>query len=126
MRDWIKRWLGTPKPFSQEGLFNELQQAQRAHLSDLRVLIDKGHEREAMLASMLQESASRAKGQPAAERRDNPVAPTVPLEHLSDVSTFSEEEDAADVARENSRFDKLQTEFNELFEEQATEGIHKP
>lgn len=128
MKEWIKQWLGTPTLYDPAKLFDKLQEAQAQHISDLRVLIDKGNEREAALVSIVQQSVSQGRMQRVnpADRTENPVAPAIAPEHLSDVATFDEEADAADLSRHDEKTKELQAEFASIFAEQATEGITKP
>lgn len=120
MKELIKRWLGMPKPLDNANLFERLQEAHKQHISDLRVLIDQGNGREAVLASMLQEAISKTKQQPAirAERKESPEPP-VSLDHLNDVAVFDEDADAALMQEQEE-------ELAELIAEQEAEGITKP
>lgn len=124
MKDWIRRWLGTPTLFDPAAMFDKLQEAHKQHISDLRVLIDKANEREAVLASMLREAVSQKQPQRVnpAQRTENRVQPAIDIEHLSDVTVFDEEADAAEVKRQ----EEATAELRELYEEQVAEGIHKP
>jgi len=109
-------------------MFEKLQEAQKQHISDLRVLIDKGHEREAALVSIVQQTAlqSRMPRVNPGERTENVITAAVALEHLSDVETYDGESDAAQLAAHDKVGKELNDEFNALFAEQVTEGITKP
>src|SRR6266567_1756045 len=110
MKELIKRWLGTPTLFDPAAMFEKLQEAQKQHISDLRVLIDKGHEREAVLVSIVQQTATQGRMPRAnsGERTDSPQEPAIALEHLSDVNTFDEQADAAELQKHDDKTAELE------------------
>ena len=127
MKEWIKRWLGTEKPSAQD--FNDLLataietlgKAQAAHISDLRVLIDKGHEREAHLAKMVELAMEHQFYRPAiraGEHAENKLTPAIAMEHLQDVEVFDPAEDAETVKAHEA-------ELSALIAEQNAHGTHK-
>lgn len=128
MKAWIQRWLGIQKLVDPGVLFEKLQEAQAQHISDLRVLIDQGNSREALLVSTLQQTLAQGKSPRAdrSERTENKVRPAVDFEHLSDVAVFDEATDTAESDRQAEKTDELQKKFDAIFAEQVTEGITEP
>lgn len=126
MKEWIKLWLNTEQPSKRDfeelaaAAMTSLADAQKAHISDLRVLIDKGHEREAQLAEMVKLAMESQFYRPTVTRgnAENKVTPAIAPEHLQDVTVFDEAEDAQMVKEQ-------QEELSALLAEQNTQGMHK-
>jgi len=127
VKDWIRRWLATEKPSTRDfenlaaAAIESLAEAQKAHISDLRVLIDKGHEREAQLSEMVRLAMQHQFYRPSVTSSasgDNKQTPAIPTEHLQDVTVFDE-----DVDREQIEYQEK--ELQTLINEQNEAGIHK-
>lgn len=126
MKDWILRWLGMGPPSSKDFsdlaavTIERLAAAQQAHISDLRVLIDKGHEREAQLAAMIKMALDHQFYRPTISggTGQNKIEPVISGEAMTDVTVFDEEEDAALMAEQ-------QAELTKLIDEQNEKGAHK-
>lgn len=126
MKDWIKRWLNTEQPSKRDfeelaaAAVTSLAEAQKAHIADLRILIDKGHEREAQLAKMVELAMEHQFYRPAINgtRPDNKISAAISPDHLQDVAVFDEKADAA-LSKEQEEA------FAELVREQNEKGLHK-
>lgn len=125
MKDFIRRWLGISKLSEKdsEDLLSEvietLAEAKNQHISDLRVLIDKGHEREAQMAAMVKLALEHQFFRPITSGKPaEPQAPAIPPESLTDVTVFDEAADAEIVQAQES-------ELQALIQEQNEGGIHK-
>lgn len=126
MKDWIQRWLGIEKPSKHDfedlaaSAVEALAKAKDAHISDLRLLIDKGHDREAQLSKLVQMAMEHhyyrptVTGTPSA----NHSTPAIPPEHLQDVEPYDEAADT-EMVREQ------QEELQALLAEQNEKGINK-
>lgn len=129
MKDWIKRWLNIEPPSKADfedlasASITALGNAQQAHISDLRILLDKAADREAQLAAMVKMVMEERFYRPVVTGKtpENKQTPAVPLEHLSDVHAFDEAEDTKQVAEQ----DEAAKELTELILEQNREGRHK-
>jgi hypothetical protein len=129
----MKRWLGiapqsgtAPKRDFEDLASAALEafgDAQTAHISDLRVLIDKAHEREAQLAKMVQMVMEDRFYRPvvAGKPSENRTTAAMPVEHLSDVAQFDEKEDAEQMRKQ----EELESELMAIRDEQNSEGINK-
>jgi type IV secretory pathway VirB4 component len=129
VKDWIKRWLNTEKPSKHDfedlasAAITSLADAQKAHISDLRVLIDKGAEREEKLAAMVQMAMEHQFYRPVISGKapENKQTPAIAVEHLQDVATFDDAEDAEEIRKH----DELTRELEALVIEQNEKGVHK-
>lgn len=126
MKAWIKHWFGIGKPLPPEGeidalvaqVITKLADAQHAHISDLRVLLDKSAEREAQLAQMVQMVLEERFHRPIAPASaPRPPASTLPPEHLQDVTVFDEQADAELVQAQIETQRKIQQGLDELLHE---------
>lgn len=121
MKAWLQRWLNIkPSLTTASDAAALLLEAKNAHISDLRVLIDKAQEREAELAAMVKLALDHQFYRPTISGKpsENKLTPLIPSEHLSDVAVFDPEEDAAEMK-------KQQDTLAELMREQNTAGMHK-
>lgn len=125
MKDFIRRWLGISKLSEKdsEDLLSEviqtLAEAKNQHISDLRVLIDKGHEREAQLGAMVKLALEHQFYRPVTTGKSaDPQTPAIPPESLTDVTVFDETADAEIVQAQES-------ELQALIQEQNEAGLHK-
>jgi hypothetical protein len=127
VKAWIRRWLGTAQPSKHDfeellaASIEALGKAQAAHISDLRVLIDKGSEREAQLAEMVRIAMEHQFYRPTVTRGTNPdnkIASALPPEHMQDVTVFDSAEDEQMVKAQEAELAALITEQNER-------GAHK-
>lgn len=133
----MKRWLGIAPPSGTvpKRDFEDLAAAaieamgnsQKAHISDLRVLIDKAHEREAQLAKMVKMVMEDRFYRPVITGKpsENRTTAALPVEHLSDVAQFDEKEDAEQMRKQQAKEDELNRELEALMNEQNSEGINK-
>jgi hypothetical protein len=122
VKAWIQRWLGTEKPLTRDfedlasAAIERLAAAQSAHISDLRVLIDKGHEREAELAGMVKLALEHQFYRPTVtggKAPENRITGSLPVEHMQDVAVFDETEDAAQIKEQQDNLMALIAEQNE-------------
>lgn len=100
------------------GALGKLEVAQAAHISDLRVLIDKGQEREAQFAAMVKMAVEHQFYRPivtGGKQPDNRISGGLPVEHMQDVAVFDEDEDAK----------QMKDELSALITEQNTQGVNK-
>lgn len=134
MKDWIRRWLGTEKPLTRDfedlgaAAIEALAKSKDAHISDLRVLIDKGHERETQLSRLVEMAMEHQFYRPqvtGARAPENRAMPAIPADSMTDVAVFDEEEDAEHMRREQAQAKILQDELAKLTEEQNEKGITK-
>lgn len=120
----MKRWLGIAKSSTPD---LALAQALQAHISDLRVLLDKSDEREAQLLAMIKAEHDARYFRPVITGKpaENKVSSAIPIEHLSDVETFDEKSDSEQIAEQDRKAKELQDELNALVTEQNEQGLHK-
>lgn len=127
MKDFVKRWISIGNPSKREfedlaaSAVEALAKAKDAHISDLRLLIDKGHEREAELSGLVRMAMESKFYRPevnSGKPPENRVSAGLPVEHMQDVAVYDEAEDAEMMrAQEN--------ELKELIAEQNEQGSHK-
>lgn len=121
MKDWIKRWLSSEVENLGVVAIEKLAAAKDAHISDLRVLLDKSAAREEQLSAMVKMVMEdryfrpAIPGKPAENRTTAAVAP----EHMQDVATFDEKSDQEQSEAEGVRQGELQAELDELLAEHA-------
>lgn len=126
MKDWILHWLGIGKPSKKDfedlatATVETLAKAKDAHIADLRILIDKGHEREEQLSRMVEMALQHQFYRPTVTGKasENRSAPAIPVDSLTDVAVFDEADDAALSKRQE---DELQA----LIKEQNEQGVNK-
>lgn len=96
-----------------------LRDAQAQHISDLRVLLDKSAAREDQLAGMVKMVMEERYFRPVITGKppENKGTPAIAPEHLQDVATFDEKEDAAQSAGQEEKFGELNNEFNSILKE---------
>ena len=119
MKDWIRRWLGIKTSLLPE--FESRADAQKAHIADLRILIDKAHEREAQLAEMVKLAMEHQFYRPVVTRPspgENKVSAALPAEHMQDVAVFDEQADREQIEQQENELKNLIAEQNEA-------GSHK-
>ena len=125
MKELIRRWLGTAQPLKRDfedlaaSAIEALARAKDAHISDLRLLIDKGHEREEKLAGMVERFVQHQFYRPTITGGaipENRGMPAVPAESLSDVAVYDEEADAQQVKEHDTQLQKLIDEQNQYGE----------
>jgi hypothetical protein len=129
----MKRWLGIEKSSTADfselaaATIESLAEAQKAHISDLRVLLDKSAEREAQLMEMVKAVHDARYYRPVVTGKpsENKVSSAIPIEHLSDVETFDEKSDTEQIAEQDRKAKELQDELNALVTEQNEQGLHK-
>jgi hypothetical protein len=129
----MKRWLGIAKSSTADfselaaATIESLAEAQKAHISDLRVLLDKSAEREAQLMEMVKAVHDARYYRPVVTGKpaENKVSSAIPIEHLSDVETFDEKADTEQIAEQDRKAKELQDELNALVTEQNEQGLHK-
>lgn len=104
---------------------NHAVEIQKQHISDLRVLIDKSEARENVLLDLVKMVMEEKFFRPTitGPPRDNRTSSAIPPEHLSDVATFDEKEDAAQSEAEGALQKEMQDGLNELLSEH--EEAHK-
>jgi hypothetical protein len=129
----LKRWLGIAKSSTADfselaaATIESLAEAQKAHISDLRVLLDKSAEREAQLMEMVKAVHDARYYRPVVTGKlpENKSTPVIALEHLSDVEVFDEKADTDQIAEQDRKAKELQDELNALVTEQNEQGLHK-
>jgi hypothetical protein len=130
----MKRWLGIgpqveKKDFEDlaSAAIEALGRAQEAHISDLRVLIDKSHEREERLTGMLEIVVENRfhMPSPSGKPAENRVRPVIPPEQMTDVATFDEKADAEVIRLQEQREKELNDELAALIGEQKEQGLNK-
>lgn len=121
MREWIRRWLSIGQPSRKDfedlaaSAVEALAKAQQEHISDLRVLIDKGNQREAEMAAMVKLAMEHQFYRPAisgAKAPENRIGLGMPGDALNDVAVFDEVADAELVKQQESQLAALITEQN--------------
>jgi hypothetical protein len=129
----MKRWLGIAKSSTADfselaaATIESLAEAQKAHISDLRVLLDKSADRESQLMEMVKAVHDARYYRPVVTGKppENKTAPAIALEHLSDVEVFDEESDTEQIREQDQKAKELQDELNALITEQNEQGAHK-
>lgn len=120
MKAWIQRLRGTGQRSLNDLLADAMQkvsEVQSAHLSDLRVLIDKGLEREAQMTEMVKLAMEHQFYRPVVTsgRSENKMTAALAPEHLQDVEVFDDTE----------AMQQQEKELKELIAEQNDKGMHK-
>jgi len=126
VKDYVKRWLGIGNPSKRDfedlaaSAVEALAKAKDAHISDLRLLIDKANEREDQLAKMVEMAMQHHYYRPtvSGKTEENKVPSGLPVEHMQDVTVFDETADGEMVRLQEE-------ELSRLIAEQNTEGSHK-
>lgn len=123
----IQRWLniGGPRKKDFEDLaasaIEALAKAKDEHISDLRLLIDKSHQREAQLSEMVKLAMEHQFYRPVitgTRPAENRVSAALPPEALSDVQVYDEKADAELMQQQ-------QEALKELIAEQNEQGLNK-
>lgn len=97
---------------------DQLSDARRQHISDLRVLLDQSSARESNLAGMVRMVMEERFYRPTIATRPPDGAPK-PDETLSDVTVFDPEQDGVTIQRESALHKELESEFLDIFKEHA-------
>ncbi len=115
MKELLKRWLGITTRVDVEAA--GIIEAKQAHISDLRVLLDRSTEREQELAGMIRMVMEERfyRPQSAGPLKENKIVPIIPHENLQDVVSF--EGDQERVEAEGISFAEAEKEFSDIMSE---------
>jgi hypothetical protein len=105
------------------GTLHKLEDAQKSHISDLRVLIDQANARETQLAGMLKLAVEERFYRPKATRVEaaatNRGTPAIAIEAMSDVAEFDEKADKETISKQDELAKQCADELAEIFREEA-------